>query len=226
MLKKSKFKPVSLLFAVALLAGLAVETHSRPKPEEAEPYHAQIRDAEDDLPMNFGDWRGEDVAVTPAAIKLLHPNVIYNRRFHNIKTGRRVSVLLVHCKDARDIYGHYPPICYPSQGREERSAEEFERTVDGQLLRGTQYQFAGKSRGSGELIVDNLIVMPDGRIAPDMKDVRKQAWDYVRRFYGAAQVQVVFSDPNLTGREREQIFEEMARAHMPVIKTIRDGAMQ
>lgn len=225
-MRNGKIKPIPLLIALALLAGLAVETYSRPRPEEAEPYHAAIRAAEADLPMDFGAWRGEDVPVPPAAIELLHPNVILSRRFVNVETGWRVSVLIVHCKDARDIYGHYPPICYPSQGMEQRSAEVFERTVAGQRLRGTEYHFAGRSGGSGGLIVSNLIVMPDGRIAPDMEDVKEQAWDYVRRFYGAAQVQVVFTDPRLTSHEREQIFEEMTRAHMPLIKVIRDGAMQ
>ena len=219
---KPRPKLIPLFLALALLAGLAVETYSRPTPGEAEPYHARVRAAEKELPRRIGPWEGEDVKPTRAAIELLNPNVIYQRRFTNTETGQQVSVLVVHCKDARDIYGHYPPVCYPSHGMEQRSAERFQRSVAGEQLRGTEYRFASGAFGSGYKIVNNLIIMP-GAVMPDMEEVREQAWDYVRRFYGAAQVQVVFQDPDMTPGERERIFKTMVRAHMPVIEAIRDG---
>ena len=53
--------------------------------------------------------------VPPEAQELLRPNAIFSRRFQ--RPGEiGVHVLVVHCSDARDMIGHYPPICYPSSG--------------------------------------------------------------------------------------------------------------
>lgn len=219
---RPRLKLIPLFAALALLVGLALETYSRPRPSEAEPYHARVRAAAAELPAQIGPWEGKRVKPTRAARELLNPNVIYQRLYTNANNGQQVSVLIVHCKDARDIAGHYPPVCYPAHGWEQRSAERFEGEVAGQELHGTQYRFARSAFGSGSMIVHNLIVMP-GRIVPDMDQVEKLAGSYVRRFYGAAQVQVVFQGADMTPRERERIFRTMVRAHMPVIEAIRDG---
>lgn len=211
------------LLVLLLLAGLGAETLQRPEPEEAAPYHQRVAEAAEQLPMQIGDWIGTNEPIRKAAIQMLKPNVIYNRVFYNARTGQRVVVLIVQCKDARDIAGHYPPVCYPGSGLNEQSREPFNRELDGVTIHGMEYVFAPDAYGSQQLTVDNFLLVPDHDVVRDMDAVFARAWDFLKRFYGAAQVQVVFSDPNLTDAEREEIFNTMIDAHMPVIKAILQG---
>lgn len=217
---------ITPLIAMVLLAGVAMETFSRPQPEAAEPYHEKIQAIAKDMPEKIGDWVGVDEPIRRQAVEMLKPNVIYNRSFTNTKTQERVVFLLVQCKDARDIYGHYPPVCYPGSGLQQRSAEPFDRYSGDRPIRGMEYVFATEVFGSQRLTVDNFILLPNGEIVRDMSAVKKRAWDYQRRFYGAAQVQVVYSNPKLTEKERKEIFDTIVEAHMPVIDAILTGEVQ
>lgn len=231
---------VTPAISLLLLCGVAVETFSRPRPGDTEPYHARIRQMASRIPLNIGPWSGRDIPPRQEAITLLKPNVIMERVFTDMR-NRQIYVLLVHCKDARDIDGHYPPICYPANGRPERSEARRADTwiVAGQNIPGTYYEFkagqftAGANKADSE--VYNFIVLPGriengqtapGQIVRDMGPVKKQAWDYLRRFYGAAQFQVVFSDPTINESEQLSIFQQIVRAYMPVIEAIRIGALQ
>ncbi|QNN24906.1 exosortase-associated EpsI family protein [Planctomycetales bacterium ZRK34] len=211
------------LLALMLLGALGAETMRRPQPEAADPYHARVAAAAEDLPKQIGDWVGTDEPIRRAAVQMLKPNVIYNRVYYNSRTGQRVVVLIVQCKDARDIAGHYPPICYPGSGLNEQAREPFDRTLDNVTIHGMQYVFASDAFGSQRLTVDNFILVPDHEVVRDMKAVYARAWDFLKRFFGAAQVQVVFSDPKLDDAEREEIFNTMIEAHMPLIKAILQG---
>jgi hypothetical protein len=205
--------------AVMLLAGMGVEAHFRPQPSEAEPYHQQVREAIHAVPKDFGDWIGNDERVAQAAMQLLRPNEILSRTFRNRKTGHVVSVLIVHCKDARDLYGHYPPVCYPAHGLKETLRKPQDWYVDGRKIPGMQYDFVGQRLGSA-MTVNNFILVP-GEIGRDMEAVKGRIGDFTRRFFGAAQLQVVFRDASLDAVEREDIFQQMLRHHMPIIDAIR-----
>lgn len=221
-----KGKLLTPILAVLLLCGLGMETLSRVRPADATGYHKRIFELAKQLPTKIGNWVGTDEPNPEEAIRLLKPNVIYNRKFTNPDYARPVMVLIVQCKDARDIYGHYPPNCYPAHGMTTKSAVRFDRFIDGLQIHGTEYVFTNDMYGSAEQIVDDFILLPSGEVKPNMKEVKARAWDPRRRLFGAGQVQVVFSDPKLTDEERKQIFDTMVHAHMPVIKAILDGAVK
>src|SRR5688572_8658902 len=101
---------------LVLLALLGDRALLRMAPAETEPYHAAVRAAVAAIPQVSGNWVGKDVPVPDAAVQMLHPNVIFSRRYQNLSTNETVAVLLVHVRDARDVLGHYPPVCYPGQG--------------------------------------------------------------------------------------------------------------
>jgi hypothetical protein len=214
---------LTLCASLALLAGLAAETWSRPQSSEAEPYHRAVVEAASNLPNRIGQWSGDDVPIPFSAIKLLKPNVIYSRRFVNSTTHETVSVLIVHCKDARAINGHYPPICYPNSGYEKKSAEPRDWKVDGINFTGTEYVFAMSSPQTAWLKVDNFILMPQGEIARNMDTVGKHAADYLTRFHGAAQVQFIFSNPEMPEAEHLEILNAMIDAHIAPLKAILSG---
>lgn len=223
-MRRSTLQYVCPALVLVMLGAQAAETWQRPRASEAVPYHEMVYEKQSELPQQIGPWSGTDGEVIEAAVQLLRPNFIYNRQFVNEATGARVTVLLVHCKDARDLDGHYPPRCYPNQGYKMTQATPRQWRVGDQQIEAMEYHFATRIFGRGDLIVHNFIILPDGTIARDMEGVGRVAGDFTRRFYGAGQIQVVFGDGNLRADERAAITERMIEAHMPVIEAIRTGA--
>jgi hypothetical protein len=87
----------------------------------------------------------------------------------------------------------------------------------------TDYYFTRKSGGRAlGMHVANFMILPDGTIVRDMTAVRKQAADYRSHFYGAAQVQLVFSDSIGEG-QRQRITQQFLRLIRPVAEAIATG---
>jgi hypothetical protein len=216
----------AIIASLLLIGALSAETRWRPRPEEAEHYHARVRELAAQAPMEIGRWVGAEHRAPAEAIRLLKPNVILCRQYVHMETGRRVQLLIVHCKDARDLHGHYPPVCYPANGMELRSATDADWTVSGVSIAGKRYEFAAQRLGAEGKLVENFLIVP-GRYARDMDAVGEQAGDYTRRFYGAAQVQVVFDNPRQWRIEdRAEVFETLVAAYLPLVEQIRKGAQR
>lgn len=211
------------LLTLVLLLALGVTTLSRPGPDEAEPYHAHVREVASAVPYRVGDWVGVDEALPREASELLRPNVLFSRRYEHRQTGEWATFLLVQCKDARDLDGHYPPICYPAHGWRQQEAERMETRVNGLVIPSTQYRFSyHQPEGTSRMVVNNFMILPDGRIMPDIGGVRRAASDYTSRFYGAAQVQLITSD-RMSEERRQAVFERLVSANRDVIHAIRSG---
>ena len=186
----------------------------------ATPYHERVREVAGAVPVTFGDWLGVDVPVPQGAVALLKPNVIISRRYDEIGTGRRVTLLVVQCRDARDILGHFPPVCYPGQGWQLVNAMPHDWNVEGLALKGMSYEFrSGQFREEGRICVDNFMLLPSGRIARDMDEVSEAAQDSRQKFLGAAQVQLVY-DGSVSARDRSEIFEEFVTMLRPLLATV------
>ena len=206
-----------------LLLAMGLSALSRPTPQDAESYHEQVRLAAASIPHQIGDWMGTDKAITPAAIKILQPNAMLNRSYKNAKDGRTASVLLVQCKNARDLAGHYPPNCYPSHGWKTDNAEEKEWRVDGHKMRGMEYAFSfARTTGTSRIVIRNFMILPNGQIYPDMNGVRMAAADYNRYFFGAAQFQLL-TEAGIPNEKRDSIFRELLSGYEHVIEVIRGG---
>jgi hypothetical protein len=223
-MKIRKEQIISPVLVLAVLAALAVETSLRATPADAEPYHARVRHAGELFPKTVGLWVGQDAVPDQGAQSLLRPNIILCRRYENRETGRTVSFLLVHCKDARDMNGHYPPVCYPGQGYSETSRTPGEFTVGDLKVPETEYGFSreGKNGELEERVIYNFMILPDGRIVRDMEGIRLTAKSYKKRIYGAGQIQILFS-AEMPSEEREATVREFIGASKPLIETILSG---
>ena len=93
------------------------------------------------VPYKLGSWAGSDVESPPSAIQMLKPNVVVSRYYENTETGEAVSLLLTHCKDARNLVGDYPPVCYPSSGYATDFNERVGLTVGDCEISLTEYGF-------------------------------------------------------------------------------------
>lgn len=217
---------ISLIIAITLLAGMAVARATRPAPADVAPYHDRVRAAVDAIPFRLGDWVGTDVKVPQSAVQLLQPNVMINRQFRNVTTGRVVTLLLVHCRDARDLAGHYPPVCYPAHGWTQDSAEPRDWKVDDLLIEGTEYSFSfRRPTATQRVVVADFMVLPGGPILRDMEGVRRVADDYTQHFLGAAQIQLLM-DASLPAEERDAIVGELVAGVRPAIDAVRADPME
>ena len=211
-----------LVLSILLLAGAGMDRLTMRPSRDATAYHARVRAAFEATPMDVGPWQGKRVPEPAEAIDMLKPNVLLSRSYEDKSRDRRATFLLVQCSDVRDLISHYPPICYPNQGLKQSDPQPFHWKVGDLDIDGTEYTFESSTFQNGQLtIVYNFMVLPDGRIVPDMEVVRRYL-SLDMRYYGMAQVQIVF-DGRVPPRQREEICQELIAGHMSLINVIRSG---
>jgi hypothetical protein len=234
------------LLAASLLAGIVRENSHHVKPTDVEPYHAKAAQAVKSVPYLVGNWFGHDDDIPAAAQKLLRPNAILSRTYTYNEGGaanrrqHKASLLIVQCRDSRDMVGHYPPICYRAHGM---TAERFagcELRPEAGVVRTvqvaqtpidlTEYRFTQLYQGQVlRTTVYNFFIVPKKHVVPDMKAVETAAEDYQQRYYGAAQFQVVFhslASVDLSQAERDDIFATLMAPNLTLIQTLTSGGLQ
>lgn len=201
---------LSLALMLALPLLLSVGEYWTP---ETEARHAQIARAVDAVPWNIGAWTGQEEEVPAAAEAMLRPNALLSRKYRRLGTERsEVTVVIVHCRDVRDMYGHYPPICYPNVGwTRDKAADAYrEITLDGEPVTIKKYRFI-KDLGLGveeELRVFSFFVLPNGDVVTELEDVRELLKRPGSYSLGVAQIQCVRSgSANL--QEDQQVINEV-----------------
>lgn len=213
---------LSPLLALSLLAGLHAQILALPTPEDAQGYHDLVRRRVDEIPRRIGEWEGVDVPVPPAAVALLRPNAMFSRRYHHAPTGVTASLIIVQCRDARDMSGHFPPNCYPAHGWQ-TAAEPEQRTitVGGTPIPVTEFRFARRELDRAvRIAILNFFVLPTRGPVPGMAEVRAATGDRSARDFGAAQVQIVL-DAGVPSPERERAFQELIEPLLPVLGAMR-----
>ncbi len=216
--------------AVLLIAGWALADRwvIRTPPPEVEEFHARVREAVQEVPAvidagRYGVWKGEDVPVPASALAMLDPNAVLSRRFRRIggdpSLPSTFQFLVIHCRDARDLTGHYPPVCYDGRGFELDSRALADWPDEG--LNGMRYEFSRMDRQISEgLHVFNFMLLPDGTVGRDMQSIADASKRLRLRERGAAQVQVVFSSPQSGGLLNEEQLEERAEIERQITGAI------
>jgi len=67
------------------------------------------------VPLDIGDWKGEDLPVDEIVRKTAGAVNYVSRRYTNVLTNKEVVLWLI-VGHSRDIVRHTPNICYPSSG--------------------------------------------------------------------------------------------------------------
>jgi hypothetical protein len=210
-----------LLAAALLMALLAVGGLDGREPDGVEVYMAEVRAAIDAIPHRIGAAVGADAEPTPAAIKLLAPNKILQRRFVDPLTGARMSLMIVHCGDARDMFGHYPPVCYPAHGWISGSRRSIPVEISGTQTVAVVYEFSRvENMAERSMTVVNFFIVPGKgpQFAPDMEAVQRVAGTKAAARLGVAQIQLVLDgtpsheEQMLAIRDVLPVLEPVARA--------------
>lgn len=191
----------------------------------AEGYHARVRERIEAIPYRVGDWIGRDVSVQEAAQKLLRPNKLFQRNYTNPETGQRITLLVVHCKDTRDMVGHYPPHCYPANGWVALDARAEIIDWSGREYPAMRYAFARGTHGEiSEMSILNFFVLPATKspVVATMAGVDRAAQASTRAGLGAAQIQIM-ADLSMPEDERAAAIAGFMSALDPVIEAIAAG---
>jgi hypothetical protein len=218
---------IACVLSALVLTGVYLE-HStlHALAHNADGYHAKVIEASSQLPFAVGGWLGTAQDIPDGAKSLLRPNLTLSRQFSNV-AGEKADFLLVQCRDARDLLGHYPPVCYTAHGFELVSRELRDWDVDGETIHGTIYEFRRTERQDrmSTLKVYDTMVLPNGTTAPDMAGVDRVARQRAQRYYGAAHIQIL-TDASLAEEKRTEVIGLLLRGAVPVIKAIREGVPQ
>lgn len=157
---------------------------------------AEVDRAFSEVPMLLGAWLGTDVPLPAGAREVLHATGTLSRRYVRIGTNTEVTVALVHCGDVRDMLGHYPPACYPSQGWQLTNAggERMSIRMLGQPAAAAVYRFEKPESGGSKssLSVVGCFLLPGQPSTPDVSRLRAIARDRANSSAGVGQIQIVF----------------------------------
>jgi hypothetical protein len=204
--------------AILLVALLVVGGLGDPERDGLEEYMAEVRAAIEAIPLRIGAAVGTDTEPTQAAVRLLSPNKILQRRFLDPFTGESKSLLIVHCGDVRDMQGHYPPVCYPAHGWISGPRRSIPIEIDGNQVIAVVYEF----RRTDELVertmtVANFFILPGrgANFVSDMDGLQRVARLRGRAGLGVAQVQIV-----LDGSPDVDTVERKVRELVPVVEPV------
>lgn len=220
-----RFAPafVSLL----LIGGIWLEHQMFHLPAgDAAEYHERIKAVADQLPLRIGAWSGTKVDPPQAAITLLRPNLTFGREYVNAETGEHVRLMIVQCRDARDMGGHWPPVCYPAHGWTLRDSAEQRLLVDTLTIPVSMYRFTMESiEQYTEIVIYGFFMRPDGILESGRDGVRRAAEDPRLKIFGAAQMQVAF-DASMDKGRRDEVFRDLVAGVLPVIEAVRRGSQR
>ncbi|MEX0777499.1 MAG: exosortase/archaeosortase family protein [Phycisphaeraceae bacterium] len=221
--RAGRHAPVLALVFLALIGALA---WTRPGAADAEPFHQRVRTAVLAVPQQIDGWRGVDYELPTSAVAMLKPNAWINRAYVNDATGEAAGLSVIQCRDARDMVGHFPPICFTAHGWVEESHRPITLDIAGSAVPATEYVFA---QDTGErvdrLIVLYFAVLPDGQCRRDLAGIESAAADYNRYYLGAGQVQFVF-DQSVTPPRRSAIATELLNANGPLLAALGSAKVQ
>lgn len=192
----------------------------------ADEYFERVARAIERAPYRIGPWIGQDVEAQAAAVRLLRPNKLMQRRYSDPATGDEVNLLIVHCGDVRDMTGHYPPVCYPAHGWK----QEQEPTIESIQLLGVSanarvYRFDLTREGATRrMTVVNFFVLPGGGgpVTAEMDDVERATQRRASATLGSAQVQILTGE-RMSEERRREVVSEFIRAIEPALREIAQG---
>ena len=230
-----------------LLAAAMAEATQRIKPKDADiqAFHRNAKAELDSISkvIQHGDtvWYGTDVEVPQSAVNLLNPNEIISRHYVENRVGSSISrtaeLLIVQCGDARDMQGHYPPACYPAQGwtmlnSQQRDWTLPDRQTDQGLVRGMhiggmEYEFAQRIGvdANQEMVYNFFLIPGSDQTLRDINAVYKVGEDYQRRYFGAAEVQILVS-PDLSQADRDDVLVQLLGPYVDVLRFLQSGGIK
>ena len=151
------------------------------------------------LPMQIGEWGGEDVPLDEAVARATDTDAHISRRYSRRSNTENVWAYVAYGVRARDLMPHRPEVCYPGNGwtlDDERTVEL--PLADGPALECRILRFSRGGMGAGKMTVLNYYIV-DGKYCPDVSLLRSRAWRGSRGVRYMAQVQISCAHSGFSG---------------------------
>jgi hypothetical protein len=224
--RPSRFAPAAAAVLLAVLLGW--NTVERDTTGGVDQYMDHAEEQIDAVPFRIGRFLGTEMRITqlPAIDRLLGRHHILQRRYMDPTTGDAFSLLIVHCQRADNMYGHYPPNCYPNGGWiTEREPEQVVVTAGDIEIPARRYRFRHDAAIVPERTdILGFFIVPAGqsRFGGDMRLVDMSTRSPATDKLGAAQVQIL-TPADMPEEVRTEIWGAALEAIAPVLQTIAEG---
>ena len=215
---------LAIPFSLLTLVVIGVARSNPVNTQAIKTYHEHIAELIEEIPVDVNGWVGHEVPLPQSATSLLNPNGIVARQYINEERGVIATLMIVQCKDARDMGGHYPPVCYPANGwTNTNDSENQVFSLGDQSLR-----VYGFSRTAGrierEITIYSLFALPTGELTNQMSDVRRLSANYDYRKFGAAQLQILING-EVDTQDHPWILKEMYEIARPAMEAVLDAQL-
>jgi EpsI family protein len=149
-------------------------------------------DAMNGLPLQIGDWTGQDEPLDEAIIEATDTDAHISRlyRRHALES---VWLYIAAGRRTRDLMPHRPEVCYTGAGWTRVSSKSKELILDDKtLLSCSIFQFSrGTLNTQNVIILDYYIV--DGQFSRDVSLLRSKIWQGYGTVNYSAQIEIVAS---------------------------------
>ena len=163
------------------------------------------------LPMQIGDWTGQNVPLDEAIARATDTEAHINRRYSRHNALEHISLYVAYGVRARDLMPHRPEVCYTGAGWTlvDRSSLELPLS-DGMKLPCSTFQFSRGALNTQKVVVLDYYIV-DGQYCRDVSLLRSKAWRGSGTVRYVAQIQIAASaTSNLTTDSAARIISDFA----------------
>jgi hypothetical protein len=123
------FRQVPVILGVLALIGFTVaEARMSGRFQGSDITEEQFAELLKKVPMEIGDWHGEELPVEDQVKKTAGARGYVSRAYKNAKTAEVVTIWLI-VGHSKDVVRHTPDVCYPSSGFKTMAPENSRQTV-------------------------------------------------------------------------------------------------
>ncbi len=176
------------------------------------------QEALDELPMEIGDWTGQEVPVDAEIVRATDTDAHVSRRYTKKGGFESVSLWIAAGVRARDLMPHRPEVCYTGAGWTlvNRRLTELFLSEETELPCNIMRFSRGALNTEHVMVLDYYLV--DEEYCADVSSLRSRAWRGSGAVGYVAQVQIVVAVPSPAAVEAAQrIVSDFAVASAPAI---------
>jgi EpsI family protein len=143
------------------------------------------------LPLQIGDWTGEDVPLDEEIVRATDTDAHLNRRYSRQGGLEAVSFYVASGVKARDLMPHRPEVCYTGSGWTlmERRSAKLPLDDSGRLPCNIMQFSRGAVNTQKVVVLDYYLV--DGQYCADVSLLRRKAWRGSGTVRYVAQVEII-----------------------------------
>jgi len=191
------FVGIAILAIVSVTFGVSGKV---PRTTEVESRHAEIEKAFGRIPARLqssATWlRRKEVPIPTGQIEILGDVAFASLEYQRLGSSPPLlaTLFIVHCRDARTMSGHHPPVCYPASGwsLQEEVLEDRITLASGLELRLAAYRFQRGSLGRTLTVVNGFLVPGAGPVR-FVEDAIGSVNTLTQAALGVSQFQVLLS---------------------------------